>query len=111
MAMNKICAIVKDNFIYAKKQEKLVPDPDIMFSPHAPIMCLTSARGKDIKGGVAYMTYMCCAECMKALGAANIKKVIYKYPREVGERESEDVAQYFDIELIQNDLIAIGEEE
>lgn len=109
--MNKICAIIKDNFIYVKKQEKLVPDLDIMLSPHAPIMCLTSARGKDIWGGVAYMTYLCCAECMKALGAANIKKVVYKYPREKGQAESEEVAHYFDIELINNEMIGIGEEE
>lgn len=109
--MNKICAIVKDNYFYIKKQEKLVPDPHITLLPHAPIMCLTSARGKDIWGGTAYMTYLCCAECMKALGAANIKKVIYRYSREEGQPESEDVAHYFDIELIKNENIGIGEEE
>lgn len=33
MEQKKICVIVKDNFIYYNRQEKLIPDPDLTLTP------------------------------------------------------------------------------
>ena len=104
----KVCIIAKDNFIYRKTQEKLVPDPDIMLAPHAPVSVLTAARGSDIQGGTAYMTFLCCPECMKALGAAEIKKIVYQQERPAEEEAvSRDIADYFEIELVHNPEIEL----
>lgn len=104
----KVCIIAKDNFIYRKIQEKLVPDPDIMLAPHAPVSVLTAARGSDIRGGTAYMSFLCCPECMKALGAAEIKKIVYQQERPAEEEAiSRDIANYFEIELVHNPEIEL----
>lgn len=98
----KVCIIAKDNFVYRKVQEKLIPDPDVMLAPHAPVSALTAARGEDIQGGIAYMSYLCCPECMKALGAAGIKKIVYQQERPEDETITRDVANYYEVELVHN---------
>lgn len=98
---NKICAIVKDDFIYVKKQVELVPHMSI--TPHAPISCLTAARGKDIYGGTAYCSILCCAECAKALGLSGIKKIVYTTDRPEGNAATEEIAAYYEIELVKNE--------
>lgn len=106
--MRKICAIVNGDFFYYNRQEKLTPDPDLILTPHAPVSCLTEARGKDIVGGTAYMTEMCCPECMKALGAARIKKVVFREDRQEPDADTaRKVAEYFDIELVKNEYLGL----
>ena len=111
MEQKKICVIVKDNFIYYNKQEKLIPDPDLTLTPHAPIVCLTCARGSDIAGGTAYMTFLCCPECMKALATAGIKKIVYKndkvFAKKQEEKELQAVIDYYEIETVKNEDIGI----
>lgn len=101
----KICVIVRDNFIYYNRQEFLTPD---MPAPHAPISCLTAARGEDIKGGTAYMTELCCPECAKALGCAGIRKIVYKHERKDNNKEEiGKIAEYFDISIEKNEVIGL----
>ena len=101
----KICAIVNGNFICYNKQINLAPD---IPSPHAPVACLTFARGDEVKGGTAFMTELCCPSCCSALGSAGIKKIVYKESREDNQDEKTlDVARYFDIEVIQNGAIGL----
>lgn len=97
----KVCSVVKDNFIYTKKQIELTPDRSVV--PHAPISCLTAARGKDIYGGTAYCSMLCCAECAKALGLAGIRKIVYIKDRPEGNAATEEIAAYYEIELVKNE--------
>ena len=101
----KICAIVNGNFICYNKQINLAPD---IPSPHAPVACLTFARGDEVKGGTAFMTELCCPSCCSALGSAGIKKIVYKESREDNQDEKTlEVARYFDIEVIQKRAIGL----
>ena len=105
MDNRKICAIVNENFICYNKQINLAPD---IPSPHAPVACLTFARGEEVKGGTAFMTELCCPSCCAALGSAGIKKIVYKKDRDDEQNEKTlDVARYFDIEMIQNGEIGL----
>lgn len=105
MDNRKICAIVNKNFVCYNKQINLAPD---IPSPHAPVACLTFARGEEVKGGTAFMTELCCPACCSALGSAGIKKIVYKRDRDDGQNEKTlDVARYFDIEVVQNGEIGL----
>lgn len=104
--MERICAIVKDNFFYIKRQEELTPNFSVV--PHAPVLALSALRAKDVYGGAAYCSVLCCAECMKALGMAGIKKVVYKEDREDGNEDTLEVAKYYDIEIVKNELIEVS---
>ena len=106
--MRKLCILVcpSTNYVSYNWQRPLMPDAEM--EPHAPISCLTEARGSDVRGGVAYMTELCCPACAKALGSAGIKKIVYKESREDNQDEKTlDVARYFDIEVIQNGAIGL----
>ncbi len=106
MGQKKICAIVKDNFLYYNRQEELTPD--FVVTPHAPISCLTNARGSDICGGTAYMTKLCCPACMAALGSAGVKKIVYKEERQEGDAdETYRIANYYEIELVKNEYLGL----
>ena len=101
----KICAIVNENFICYNKQVNLAPD---IPSPHAPVACLTFARGDEVKGGTAFMTELCCPSCCSALGMAGIRKIVYENKRKDKQDEKTlDIACYFDIEVIQNGAIGL----
>lgn len=101
----KICAIVNRNFMCYNKQTDLAPD---IPSPHAPVACLTFARGDEVKGGTAFMSELCCPSCCSALGMAGIKKIVYKNERKDNQGEKTlDVARYFDIEVIRNEAIGL----
>lgn len=101
----KSCAIVNGNFICYNKQTNLAPD---IPSPHAPVACLTYARGDEMKGGTAFMTELCCPSCCSALGSAGIKKIVYKEGREDNQDEKTlDVARYFDIDVVKNEVIGL----
>lgn len=104
--MERICAIVKDNFFYIKRQEELTPDFSVV--PHAPVLALSALRAKDVYGGAAYCSVLCCDECMKALGMAGIKKVVYKEDRKDGNEATLQVAEYYDIEVVKNELIEVS---
>lgn len=106
MEKRKICVIAKDNFLYYNRQEELTPDFTV--TPHAPISCLTNARGSDIYGGTAYMTEMCCPSCMAALGSAGIKKIVYKDERtEDDGKQSRQIADYYEIEIVKNEYLGL----
>lgn len=106
MSQKKICVVVKDNFLYYNRQEELTPD--LVVTPHAPISCLTNARGSDIYGGTAYMTKLCCPACMAALGSAGIKKVVYKEERQDGDvDDTYRIADYYEIELVKNEYLGV----
>ena len=106
MSQKKICVVVKDNFLYYNRQEELTPD--LVVTPHAPISCLTNARGSDIYGGTAYMTKLCCPACMAALGSAGIKKIVYREERRVSDvDDTYRIADYDEMELVRNEDMGV----
>ena len=107
--MRKLCIIVNPatNYLCYNWQQPLTPDIEV--EPHAPVSCLTEARGVEIRGGTAYMTELCCAECAKALGSAGIKKIVYQ-----NEREEDDgsatriILDYYGIDAVQNSNLCLN---
>ena len=99
--MKKLCIIANSatNYICYNWQHPLIPDMEV--EPHAPIICLTEARGADVRGGVAYMTELCCPACAKALGNAGIKKIIYQKEREEDDgNATREIMTYYDMEEV-----------
>ena len=104
--MRKLCILVcpSTNYVSYNWQRPLMPDAEM--EPHAPISCLTEARGSDVRGGVAYMTELCCPACAKALDSAGIKKIVYQKIREEDDGSAtREVLRYYDIEEVYNPSI------
>lgn len=109
--MKKLCIIANPavNYVCLNWQRPLSPDMDV--SPHAPISCLTEARGSEAFGGTAYMTELCCATCARALGGAGIKKVVYQKEREEDDgKETLDILNYYGIDVVHNPNINLNKE-
>lgn len=110
--MKKLCIIANPstNYICYNWQHYLTPDTDV--TPHAPISCLTEARGSEIKGGTAFMTEFCCPECAKALGGAGIKRVVYQNERvEDDGRATQAIFDYYGIEAVRNSNLCLNKGE
>jgi len=109
--MKKLCIIVNPatNYICYNWQHPLSPDMDV--SPHAPISCLTEARGSEARGGTAFMTELCCPTCAKALGGAGIKKLVYQSERvEDDGKETRDILEYYGIDVVHNTNLCLNKE-